>query len=110
MYKEYSQQSSPLDNRSRKCNEQKVANTPNLLGMFIMRKLRKVKPSADRRQGNVPFSHFGTRCLHPTFTILLLSCLKKAPKGQELQRHWIHQMNHRIPRKRRLAIYKILVA
>jgi hypothetical protein len=42
----------------------------------------KVKLSADDVQTNVLFYHFVTPCIYPTFTILLPSCLKKAPQGR----------------------------
>jgi len=98
MYKNSLLESSPMEYWSRKYryNEPTVANTPILLKYPPWG--TSVKSSVDEVQDKVLFSHFVTPCIHPTFTILLPSCLKKAPQGRRVHaqsaelHHWIRQL------------------
>jgi hypothetical protein len=98
MYKEYLLETILMDYWWRNCNEHHSHKNTESIKISTIRNFRKVKLSVDEVQANVFFSHFVTPCIHPTFTILLPSCLKKAPQGRRVHaqsaelRHWIRQL------------------
>lgn len=98
MYKEYLLESSPMDYWWRNYKEPHSRRHTESIKISTIRNSRKVKLYVDEVQANVLFSLFVTLCIRPTFTILLPSCLKKAPHGRRVHaqsaelRHWIRQL------------------